>query len=181
MAGLGGVGAHEGALLIALQHGDVEVAVEENHGDAGGLGGVRNVLGGVGRGVLHHVHHQQVVAVGDGGVDLVQLLALVGLGVEVLVLNAQLLQLLVHRGADGGDVGVGKVVVEHADLQVGSLRGGGRGAGALGLGSASRGGAGAAAAGQQANRHSGRENQSKFLLHFHSSCCGTDLYETFPS
>ena len=179
MAGLGGIGAHEGALLIALQHGDVEVAVKEDHGDAGGLGGVRDVLGRVGRGVLHHVHDQQVVAVGDGGVDLVQLLALVGLGVEVLVLNAQLIQLLVHRGADGGDVGVGEVVVEHADLQIGSLRGRGRGAGALGLGSAA--GAGAAAAGQKADRHGGRENQSKFLLHFHSSCCGTDLYGTFPS
>ena len=181
MAGLGGIGAHEGALLIAVDDGGVEVAVEEDHGDVLLLSGVDHVLSGVGRGVLHDVDDQQVGAVGDGGVHLVHLGGLGGVAVIVGVLHAQGIQLLVQLGADGGDVHVGVVVVEHADVQAAEVAAGVVRRGVVVRGSGGlvrvivrgRGGivrllaAVIAAAGSQRQHHGKRQEQSQNFLDFH--------------
>ena len=69
MAGLGSVGAHEGAVLVAVHHSAVNLAVEEDDGNAGGLGGVHGVLSSIGGRSLHDVDDQQVGAVGDDSED----------------------------------------------------------------------------------------------------------------
>ena len=163
MAGLGSVGADEGALLIAVDHLIVgDLAVEEDDGDTGGLSGLNSVLSGIGRGSLNDVDDQQVSAVGDGGVDLVGLLGLVASTVIVGVVHAHSLELLIHRAADAGDVHVRVVIVEHAHVQRGGLRVlSARGRGLLrGL---------AAAAGQQAQHHDSRQENCKCLFHLSSS------------
>ena len=170
VASLGGVGAHEGALVIAVHHVVGDLAVEEDDGNAGVLGGVHSVLGGVRGGRLHDVDDQQVGAIGQRGVDLVGLLGLVAGAVKVVVVDAQGGQHLVHIVADAGDVHVGVVVVEHGHVQLTGLsglalrrsRGGGGGRGAAA-------GAAAGAAGEGGKHENGCKNKSKFLLHRFSS------------
>ena len=160
MAGLGSVGANEGALVVAAHHFVSNLAVEEDDGDTGGTGSLNSVLRSVGRGSLHDVDDQQVGAVGDGGVDLVGLLGLVAGAVEVVVLDAHGIQLAVHEVADAGDVHVGEVIVEHAHVQLGSVGV----ALVVGIGLLLL-----AAAGQQSQHHHGGQENSKSLFHLSSS------------
>ena len=159
MTCLGGVGAHESALLIAVHHFVSHLAVEEDDGDTGSLGGVGSVLRGVGRGSLHDVDDQQVRAVGDSGVDLVSLLGLVAATVVVGVLDAQSLELAVHGVTDAGDIHIGKIVVEHTHVQRGSV----------GVAGAALVVILVAAAGQQSQHHHGGQENSKCLFHLSSS------------
>ena len=161
MAGLGGVGADERAVLIAVDHAVFNLAVEEYDGDAGVLGGIAGLLGSVGRRGLHDVHNQQIGAVGDGGVDLVQLSGLVAGAVIVVVGDAGFFQQGVHGVADGGDVRIGIVVIEHANVQL-------TGCGIAVSRSLVR--ALLAAAGHQGQAHDESQDECKKLLHLCSSC-----------
>ena len=156
MTGFGSVGADEADAGVGVQDGafltvSLDGAVEEDNGGAGG----------------DHVDDQQVVAVGNGGLDLLVLGGLVVVTVEVVVGNAQAVQLCVQSGADAGNVGVGEGVVEHADLQLGSFDlslglvpcGSGGGSGV------SAGGGGLGAAGGHGDYHDKREQQCKCLFH----------------
>ena len=128
MACLGGVGADECDVLISVQDGSgsldavlIDCAVEEDNGHIAGQ--LHDALRGVGRTGGDHVDDQQVIAVSDCGLDGLVLRGLVAVGVEVLIGNAQRVQLCIESGADAGDVGVGIGVVEHGDLQIGAHRG----------------------------------------------------------
>ena len=168
VAGLSGVGAHEGSQLIAVDHIVGDLAVEEDHGDAGGLGGVHDALGGLVSGGLHRVDHQHIGAVGDGGVDLVHLSALVGVAVVVAGGDADGLELGVHLVADVADEGVGVVVVEDGHVQVAGSGGAGLG-GSAGLSGRGGGGGGLAAAGAGGNAqtHGPGQKQGRQFLEFH--------------
>ena len=170
MTGFGSVGADEADVGVGVQDGaflavSLDGAVEEDNG-----GAVRqrdDLVGNVGGAGSDHVDDQQVVAVGDSGLDLLVLGGLVVVAVEVVVGNAQAVQLCVQSGTDAGNVGVGEGVVEHADLQLGSFDlslglvpcGGGGGSGV------SAGGGGLGAAGGHGDYHDKREQQCKCLFH----------------
>ena len=169
MTGFGSVGADEADAIVGVQDGaflavSLDGAVEEDNGGAVCQGD--DLVGNVGGAGSDHVDDQQVVAVGDSGLDLLVLGGLVVVAVEVVVGNAQAVQLCVQSGADAGNVGVGEGVVEHADLQLGSFdlslglvpcgSGGGSGGSA---------GGGLGAAGGHGDHHDKREQQCKCLFH----------------
>ena len=192
MACLGGVGADECDVLISVQDGSgsldavlIDCAVEEDNGHIAGQ--LHDALRGVGRTGGDHVDDQQVIAVSDCGLDGLVLRGLVAVGVEVLIGNAQRVQLCIESGADAGDVGVGIGVVEHGDLQIGAHRGvavvgvvvvlSGVGSGlrivrrCLGL-------VAVAAAGDQSNDHDKDKKKRKKFFHCHSSSinfCGISV------
>ena len=186
MTGFRSVGADEADVGVGVQNGalfavSLDGAVEEDNG-----GAVRqrdDLVGNVGGAGSDHVDDQQVVAVGDSGLDLLVLGGLVVVAVEVVVGNAQAVQLCVQSGTDAGNVGVGEGVVEHADLQLGSLRisRGVRGGGVFG-GGVSRGRVGRsgvrgglvsrgvlAGAGDHRDKHDQRKHECKNLFHDVSS------------
>ena len=177
MAGVGGVGTHEGALLIAVDHLIVgDLAVEEDDGDVSGAGGLNDILGGIGSGGLHDVDDQKIGTGGDGGVDLVSLGGLRAGAVPVVGLNAQSLQLLVHRRADAGDIDIGEVIVEHVYPHIAGgsgspLRGAAGGAASRAAGVAVRTVVVlAATSGKQADHHDSGQSKCKLLFHCYSSC-----------
>ena len=150
-------------------------------------GQLHDALRGVVRTGGDHVDDQQVIAVSDCGLDGLVLRGLVAVGVEVLIGNAQRVQLCIESGADAGDVGVGIGVVEHGDLQIGAHRGvavvgvvvvlSGVGSGlrsvrrCLGL-------VVVAAAGDQSNDHDKDKKKRKKFFHCHSSSinfCGISV------
>ena len=192
MACLGGVGADECDVLISVQDRSgsldavlIDCAVEEDNGHIAGQ--LHDALRGVGRTGGDHVDDQQVIAVSDCGLDGLVLRGLVAVGVEVLIGNAQRVQLCIESGADAGDVGVGIGVVEHGDLQIDAHRGvavvgvvvvlSGVGSGlrsvrrCLGL-------VAVAAAGDQSNDHDKGKKKRKKFFHCHSSSinfCGISV------
>ena len=126
---------------------------------------------------VDNVARGQVVAVGQSGLDLLVLGGLVVVAVEVLIGNTQGVELRVERGTDAGDVGISERVVEHANLQVGSLgrlssrglfSGGvffGRGGLRSRRGLRSRGFGGLLGACRQSKYHGQRKKQSNDLFH----------------
>ena len=189
MACLGGVGADECDVLISVQDGSgsldavlIDCAVEEDNGHIAGQ--LHDALRGVGRTGGDHVDDQQVIAVSDCGLDGLVLRGLVAVGVEVLIGNAQRVQLCIESGADAGDVGVGIGVVEHGDLQIDAHRGVAVAGILSGVGSGLRivrrclGLVAVAAAGDQSNDHDKDKKKRKKFFHCHSSSinfCGISV------
>jgi len=180
VACFGSVGADEADGSVRVEDGalvavSLDGAVEEDNGGAVCHGD--DLVGNVGGTGGDHVDDQQVVAVGQSGLDLLVLGGLVVVAVEVLIGNAQGVELRVECGTDAGDVGISERVVEHANLQVGSLgrlssrglfSGGvffGRGGLRSRRGLRSRGFGGLLGACRQSKYHGQRKKQSNDLFH----------------
>ena len=163
VAGFGSVGADEAGGVGTLQDFHVRAigadgTVEENNGDVASQ--VQDVLGHVGGTGSNHVHHQQIGATGDSGLNLVKLLRLVTGGVLIVVLHTDSIQLVVQFGTHGAQIHVALVIPENGNLRfaVNGAVAAFRAIAAIG--------AAVGAAGAQAQDHHGCQQQCKDLLHF---------------
>ena len=159
VAGFGSVGTDEASGVGTLQDFHIgavgaDGTVEENNGDVAGQ--VQDVLSHVGGTGSNHVHHQQIGATGDSGLNLVKLLRLVTGGVLIVVLHTDSIQLVVQFGTNGAQIHVALVIPENGNLRFA----------VNGAVAAFRAIAAVGVAGAQAQDHHGCQQQCKDLLHF---------------